>query len=132
MSLSTGEGEPLPPENETKGQMTLVKRKLACLALALMLAVTVCTGAALAYSQPEAGILYCHGSGHHGGRHGGHGHHTETCDWLFHACGDCTDVYCTNEDHAHRCPVDCDNADHCHYGVCRYADGAMALVRKRA
>lgn len=113
---------------------------MVSLMLALMLTLVVCTGAAFAYSQPEAvsaraDVLYCHGSGHHGGgHHGGRGHHGKgkTCDWLFHACGDCNDVYCTDEDHNHRCPTDCDDADHHHYGVCRYTDGTYALVQKKA
>jgi len=121
--------------------VTLRKKKLACLTLAAMLALTVCTGAAGAYCQPEAasaiaveGVspLYCHGHGHHGGR--GHGCHggVQNCDWLFHACGDCKNVNCTDEDHAHRCPVDCTNENHHHYGVCQYADGTLQLVRKKA
>jgi len=122
--------------------VTLVRKKMACLTLAAMLALTVCSGAALAYGQPEAAsamaaesALYCHGHGHHGGRgHGGHGCHggAETCDWLFHACGDCWDVNCTDEDHDHRCPADCTNLKHHHYGVCQYTDGTLELVRKRA
>ena len=57
---------------------------------------------------------------------------TEACDWLFHAHGTCADVNCTDETHAHRCPVDCDHAEHQHYGVCRYANGTLALLEKKA
>ena len=113
-----------------------MKRKTVSLLLAVLLALSVCGSAALAYSHPAAEgveLLYCHGSGHHGSRSGGHGHHgeSETCDWLFHACGKCRDVNCTDEDHDHRCPLDCDE-DHRHYGVCQYDDGTLELVRKRA
>ena len=117
------------------------RMRAVCLAMAALLALTVCTGAGLAYCQPEAaavagsaGPLYCHGHGGHGGHgRGGRGHHgsAETCDWLFHACGDCADVYCDDEDHIHRCPVDCDDEDHLHYGVCLYADGTMTLVKAK-
>lgn len=121
----------------------MMKKKMVSLTLAALLALAVCSGAALAYYQPEtpaaaaaeaAGPLYCHGGGHHGGRHGGHGHHgsAETCEWLFHACGECKNVNCQDEDHAHRCPADCADGDHHHYEVCRYSDGTLALVQKKA
>ena len=123
-----------------KDMMTLMKKKLVCLTLAAMMALAVCSGAALAYCQPEAAsvmaagdVLYCHGKGRHGGHQGGHGHHGkgETCDWLFHGCGDCWDVNCTDEDHDHQCAADCTNEDHHHYSVCRYADGTLELVRQK-
>ncbi len=57
---------------------------------------------------------------------------TEVCGWLFRACGDCTDVNCTDETHVHRCPVDCGHAEHQHCGVCQYADGTLALLEKKA
>lgn len=116
-----------------------MRRKTGCLALAVLLALTVCGGAAQADCQMKAASpaaaeevapLYCHG---HGGRHGGHGHHgsAEACDWLFHACGECTDVNCLDENHAHRCPMDCTNPDHQHYPVCRCANGSLQLVQKK-
>ena len=77
------------------------KKKRVCLVLAALLALTVCTGMALAYCQAEAAgpeVLYCHGNGHHGGGHhgGDSGHGTaEACGWRFHAYGDCADVNCT-------------------------------------
>ncbi|MDE7263012.1 MAG: hypothetical protein K2N78_13260 [Oscillospiraceae bacterium] len=119
-----------------------MKKKKVCLVLAALLALAVCTSAALAFCQPETASaiavepLYCHGSGHHGGNghHGGQGHHgsMETCDWLFHAYGDCMNVYCTDETHVHRCEADCDDVYHQHYSVCQYSDGTLALGQRKA
>lgn len=119
-----------------------MRKKTVSLLLAFLMALAVCGDAALASGRLEAaaategvGVLYCRGrGGHHGenGHHGGSSHHgkAETCGWLFHACVYCGDVYCTDESHAHRCPVDC--TDHDHYSVRQYADGTLELVKKKA
>lgn len=112
-----------------------MKRKMVCRTLALLLAVTVCAGAALACGRPEAAragdgidLLYCgghHGGGHHGGgRHGCHGGSQSTdagtvsgteCPWLFCPSKGCVDVNCTNADHYHYCPALCADPEHEHY-----------------
>ena len=123
------------------------KKKMVCAVLAALLALTLCTGAGLAYCQPDIvsaitvgsiDPLYHHGSSHHGGHHdSGHhdsGHHDEPedCDWLFRAYGKCKDVNCTKKSHSHRCDADCANENHRHYSVCQYADGTLKLGQKKA
>ena len=116
--------------------MISVRRRIICLPLAVLLALTVCTGAALAYCPPEAAAaaaagadpLYCGGGGHHGegrgGHHGGGGHGchgTQTTEeepaypWLFCPSKGCVDMNCTDETHYHYCPALCDDPDHEHY-----------------
>ena len=105
-----------------------MRKKILCLTLAAVLALTACTGAALAYSQTEAdGPLYCHGGGHHGGNGGGRhgsGHHgtqttTTTTEpaypWLFCPSKGCVDVNCTNTNHFHYCSALCADPAHEHY-----------------
>lgn len=116
--------------------MISVRRRTICLTLAALLALTVCTGAALAYCQPEAasaaaaGVdpLYCGGRGHHGGGRGGHHgggghgcHGTQTTaaepayPWLFCPSKGCVDTGCTRTDHFHYCSALCADPEHEHY-----------------
>ena len=126
-----------------------MRKRTVCLVLAALLALTLCTGAALAWYQPEAAAaiavegvdaLYHHGHGHHGGgHHGGCDHHgsdcqceVEECDWLFRTYGRCKDVNCTKKSHSHHCDVDCTTEWHKHYSVCQYEDGTLMLGEKIA
>lgn len=99
----------------------MIKKRLGCLVLAVLMMLTVCAGAAMAFSQEDVVPLYCHhggGRGHHGGGH--HGTASGTADgseypWLFCPSKGCVDMNCTDETHYHYCPALCDDPDHEHY-----------------
>ena len=106
-----------------------MRKKLGRLTLAVLMALTVCVGVAMAYPAEGVNPLYCHhggGRGHHGGHHGGA---VETVSgpeypWLFCPSMGCVDVDCTDEAHYHYCPALCDDPSHEHY--CELEDVTFA------